>query len=72
VRNVLIHEGLPGHRRRQRYFLTPAHIKKRLEWYLLHQNWTEKDWGRVIFSDEKKIIRLGWAPVVQKGSWGRI
>jgi len=59
VRNVLIHEGLHGRRRRRRYFLTPAHIKKRLEWYLIHRDWTKKDWLAVTFSDEKRFNLFG-------------
>jgi hypothetical protein len=39
--------------------LKPKHIRKRLEFAQKFQHWTEADWGRVIFSDETKINRLG-------------
>ena len=59
MHNVLIREGLPGCHCCRHYFLTPTHIKKRLAWYLHHQNWTEKDWLPLIFSDEKKFNLFG-------------
>lgn len=34
--------------------LTDQHKEKRLDYARNHMSWNEKDWGKVIFSDEKK------------------
>ena len=33
--------------------------KKRLQWAIDHQNWTEEDWGKVLWSDESKFELFG-------------
>jgi transposase len=38
--------------------LKPHHKKARLEWAKQHEHWTEKDWRKVLFSDETKINRI--------------
>ena len=35
--------------------LRPAHRRHRLRWCQEHQNWTEEEWGRVLFSDESRF-----------------
>ena len=50
----------------KRPFLTKRHRKERLDFALVHQDWTVKDWKSVVWSDETKINRLGSAERV----WG--
>ena len=33
--------------------------KKRLQWAIDHQNWTEEDWGKVLWTDESKFELFG-------------
>ena len=33
--------------------------KKRLQWTIDHQNWTEEDWGKVLWTDESKFELFG-------------
>ena len=33
--------------------------KKRLQWAIEHQNWTEGDWGKVLWTDESKFELFG-------------
>jgi transposase len=59
VRNALKDEGLIAVNKKKKPKLRLRHIKLRLEFAKKYQNWTEEDWGRVIFSDETKINILG-------------
>ena len=40
-------------------YLSKHHKHERLDFTVVHQDWTEEDWKRVIWSDETKINRLG-------------
>jgi hypothetical protein len=40
--------GVKSYAARQKPFLQPEHIAKRLEWALEHLHWTVEDWARVI------------------------
>ena len=46
-------------KKQKRPLLHPKHRKDRMDFSLAHQDWTEEDWKRVIWSDETKINRLG-------------
>ncbi|GFW87616.1 transposable element Tcb2 transposase [Trichonephila clavipes] len=35
--------------------LTPAHRRRRSLWCREHRNWRDKEWGRVLFTDESKF-----------------
>ncbi|GFW41592.1 hypothetical protein TNCV_4035091 [Trichonephila clavipes] len=35
--------------------LTPAHQRRRSLWCREHQNWRDKEWGRVLFTDESRF-----------------
>jgi hypothetical protein len=48
--------GIKSYAARQKPFLKPEHIAKRLQWALKHQHWTIEDWARVIWSDECSIV----------------
>lgn len=51
--------GMKAVTKKKKPYLTPRHIRQRLEFGLRHQHWTVEDWKRVIWSDETKINRLG-------------
>ncbi|GFS74479.1 transposable element Tcb2 transposase [Trichonephila clavipes] len=36
--------------------LTPAHRRRRSLWFREHRNWRDNEWGRVLFTDESRII----------------
>jgi transposase len=59
VRRALKQAGLNAIKKKKKPKLTPRHKKLRLEFARQHQDWTEEDWKRVIWSDETKINRLG-------------
>jgi len=40
-------------------FLSAKHRKARLEFAQKYEHWTEKDWERVMFTDETKVNRIG-------------
>jgi hypothetical protein len=42
---------------KQRPFLSPAVVKRRLDWALRHADWTWKDWVPIIWSDECSVER---------------
>lgn len=44
--------GLNGRVARKKPLLSKTQKKKRLEWAKKYRKWTEKDWERVLFSDE--------------------
>ncbi|GFW09840.1 transposable element Tc1 transposase [Trichonephila clavipes] len=35
--------------------LTPAHRRRRSLWCREHRNWRDKEWGRVLFTDESRF-----------------
>ncbi|GFV13209.1 transposable element Tcb2 transposase [Trichonephila clavipes] len=35
--------------------LTPAHRRRRSLWYRKQRNWTDNEWGRVLFTDESRF-----------------
>ncbi|GFW55096.1 transposable element Tcb1 transposase [Trichonephila clavipes] len=35
--------------------LTPAHRRRRSQWCREHRNWRDKEWGRVLFTDESRF-----------------
>lgn len=47
--------GCHAERPKSKPFLTKAHIEKRYQWALTHQDWDEQKWSKVIFSDETVI-----------------
>lgn len=59
VRRALRKAGLHSAHKVKRPLLKRQHKKQRLEFARKYEQWTEKDWSRVIFSDETKINRLG-------------
>jgi hypothetical protein len=59
IRRRLCASGLKAHIPRQKPFLNPAQRKKRVNWCKEHLNWSEDDWGKVLFSDESKISLFG-------------
>ncbi|CAB5369723.1 unnamed protein product [Rhizophagus irregularis] len=38
--------------------MTEAHCQARLEWAYEHENWTERKWKRVLFSDESTFTQF--------------
>ena len=58
VRRRLDESGLFGRVARIEYPFTEEHIAQRLEFARQHENWTEDQWARVLFSDET-YIHLG-------------
>lgn len=59
VRRRLLAAGLRARRPPKKQLLTAAMKKKRLNWARAHEDWTEKDWKRVIFSDESHFFVQG-------------
>lgn len=55
ARRRLIEAGLKGCKARKKPWLSDSNKKKRLEWALKHQNFTQADWANVIWSDESNF-----------------
>ena len=55
VRRRLDEAGLFGRIARKEYPFTTVHIQKRLSFATGYGNWTVKQWGTVLFSDETHI-----------------
>jgi transposase len=45
--------------KRKRPLLSKRHRRERLDFAIMHKDWTVEDWKRVVWSDETKINRLG-------------
>lgn len=43
--------------------LTAAHMQARLQWAILHRNWTDELWDRVIWTDEASFAAGGFGKV---------
>jgi len=55
-----LHEaGSRGRKPRKKPLLSKKNIAKRLKWAKERINWTSKDWGRVLWSDESKFCIFG-------------
>ncbi len=59
VRRALKAQGLNAYRPRKKPLLTEKNMAKRREWAGQHDEWSEEDWGQVIFSDESKFNLVG-------------
>ncbi len=59
VRRHLRDLGLPGRRRRRKFYLTRSHIKSRKQWAQKFKSWTVSQWKKVVFSDEFRINFIG-------------
>lgn len=59
VRRRLRAAGLCGRSPAKKPLLTKKMREKRLKWARDHENWTEGDWKKVIFSDESKFNIFG-------------
>jgi transposase len=57
----LIEGGLPGRVAVHKYELTEEHIRKRLSFAEGYNSWTEEQWDRVLFSDEKTFLGKGFS-----------
>jgi len=55
VRRRLRDVGLRCRRPKKGYILTQRHKAGRLAWARVHQRWTRRQWGSVLFSDESKF-----------------
>ena len=51
--------GLSGRITVRKPLLRIGNKKKRLQWAIDHQNWTEGDWGKVLWTDESKFELFG-------------
>ena len=40
---------------RRKPYVSAANRQKRIEWCIAHQGWSEKDWDRVLWSDESQF-----------------
>lgn len=63
LRNRLHEKGYSYAKAKTKPYLTPKHRKTRLRWAKERRNWTEEEWGKVIFSDESKICIGGGGDV---------
>lgn len=59
IRNRLKEKGLANYVAVKKEMLKPIHKQKRLEFALNYQHWTEDQWKRVWFSDEKLFSSFG-------------
>ena len=62
VRRRLIGMGLKARKAKQKPILSAAMRKKRLQWAKTHVKWSDKDWKKVIFSDESRFCTVSDAP----------
>jgi Transposase len=59
VRNALKSNDFRSVIKQKRPLLKKAHREDRLKFAQYHENWTVKDWKRVLWSDKTKINRIG-------------
>ena len=59
VRRVLRKAGLKSIKKKKKTFLSKKHRKQRLDFAQKYAKWTVKDFKRVIWSEETKIVRMG-------------
>lgn len=55
IRNRLRSANLHARRPSRGPILTPFHRRQRLLWAQRHLRWTQRDWNRVVFSDESRF-----------------
>ena len=55
VRARLVKAGLKGCKTRKKPYLSEFNRKKRLLWAKEHQDWTDGDWAKVVWSDESNF-----------------
>ncbi|GBC37710.2 IS630 family transposase [Rhizophagus irregularis DAOM 181602=DAOM 197198] len=58
IRRNLKKVGLTACVPRRKPAMTEAHCQARLEWAYEHENWTERKWKRVLFSDENTFTQF--------------
>lgn len=58
ISRSLKNRGVMSGEKKKKPLLSQKNIKERLQFAKSHQDWTEDDWNRVIFSDETKINRF--------------
>jgi transposase len=63
VRRILDRCGLFGRKARRTYPYDEIKLKKRLSFARGYGNWSEREWGRVIFSDEATFFLYGHGDV---------
>lgn len=59
VRRRLVENGLHGRLAARKPNLRPVNIEKRLQWAKAHEDWTESDWDKVLWSDESPYVIFG-------------
>jgi transposase len=59
IRNRLKQANIKSYVAVKKPYVTPANIKKRLQWAKDHKGWSQDKWNSVLFSDESKIT-LRW------------
>ncbi|MDR3735986.1 MAG: helix-turn-helix domain-containing protein, partial [Acidobacteriaceae bacterium] len=59
IKRRCVEAGLPGQISRHVFQLTDEHKRKRLSFAGGYQRWTEDDWCKAIFSDEKIFLGYG-------------
>ncbi len=52
LNRVLIEEGYYAYKLRRKPILSQENVQSRLEFAKEHENWSVREWGRVVFSDE--------------------
>jgi transposase len=58
LRRTLHITGLGNRAARQKPFISPDNMVKRLAWARSHQRWTVKDWEKVLWSDESTFTQF--------------
>lgn len=59
VRQILKEEGMTTVRLTKGPKLTPKHIKQRMDFVHMYEDWTVDDWKLVLWTDETRINRIG-------------
>ena len=56
VHSMGYHKWVP----QQKFNIWPANKSKRITWCLAQLNWTEKEWGRILWTDESSFSTAGF------------
>lgn len=64
VRRRLCGMGFRSCKAKQKPILSVQMRRKRLSWAKAHVNWTDEQWGQVIFSDESRFCTISDAPIL--------